>query len=79
MIPAEVEDRVTSVLNEVKWLRKRRPDTKYILLDDQDYMISSIHTRGVMVAMTLLGNDGVELVRLVSPENMNVKIKEVKK
>jgi len=36
MIPAEVEDRVKSVLNELKWLRKRRPDAKYILLDDQD-------------------------------------------
>ena len=61
------------------WLRKRRPDAKYILLDDQDYIISSIHTRGVMVAMTLLGNDGTELIKMVSPENMSIKIEEVKK
>lgn len=79
MTPAEVEDRVKSVLNELQWLRKRRPDAKYILLDDQDYIISSIHTRGVMVAMTLLGNDGTELIKMVSPENMSIKIEEVKK
>jgi len=42
-------------------------------------IISSIHTRGVMVAMTLLGNDGTELIKMVSPENMSIKIEEVKK
>ncbi|KAL3946612.1 hypothetical protein [Lentilactobacillus hilgardii] len=76
---AFAEKTVDMVLNHLKEIRQKRPNSDSILLDDKNFMIDDLNTVGSLISLNLINNKGMRCERLVAPEAFSITIEELRK
>lgn len=55
------------------------PNLKFVLIDNENNIITDVSCNGALVEFRMLANDGSEYLKLRSPNDISVKIKPTKR